>query len=68
MRTKVGRREAQDSTGHERKTLGFILSVLGDHSRAVRSEIKNNKHTHTHTSCCCIDTRLLRIDYIEMRK
>ena len=48
MRTKVGRREAQDSTGHERKTLGFILSVLGDHSRAVRSEIKNNKHTHTY--------------------
>lgn len=39
MRTKVSCREAQDGIGHDIKTLGFILSVLGDHSRAARSEI-----------------------------
>lgn len=39
MRTKVSCREAEGSVGHDVKTLGFTLSVLGDHSRAVRREI-----------------------------
>lgn len=39
MRTKVSLEKAEDSIGHDTKTLGFILSVLGGHLRTLRSEM-----------------------------